>query len=215
MITYLLFIVFFILSITIHEYSHGLVADQLGDPTPRLSKRLTLNPIPHIDLFGTIILPFILQFPIGWAKPMPIDPFNLKNPQKDTALIAVAGPTANLLLALVLSMLLRLLNLFDISFLNTIGILIIPTIIKLNIILAVFNLFPIHPLDGFNFISGFLSEDKYREWMSLRKYGLLFIVILVIPLFSGTNMLSFILNPITNFLIKLLLPGAGIGEGII
>ena len=163
MIDYLIFIVFFIFSITIHEFFHGLVADQLGDPTPRLSKRLTLNPIPHIDLFGTIIIPFILKFPIGWAKPMPIDPFNLKNPKKDTAMIALAGPGANLILAVLLSILLRLLNLVGTNYLTTIGILILPNIIRLNIILAIFNLLPIHPLDGYSFVSGFLSEERYEE----------------------------------------------------
>jgi len=214
MIDYLIFIVFFIFSITIHEFFHGLVADQLGDPTPRLSKRLTLNPIPHIDLFGTIIIPFILKFPIGWAKPMPIDPFNLKNPKKDTAMIALAGPGANLILAVLLSILLRLLNLVGTNYLTTIGILILPNIIRLNIILAIFNLLPIHPLDGYSFVSGFLSEERYEEWMQLKRYGMVFLLILIFPLFNGSSMINFILNSIVGFIFKLLIP-FNLGGGII
>ena len=214
MIDYLIFIVFFIFSITIHEFFHGLVADQLGDPTPRLSKRLTLNPIPHIDLFGTIIIPFILRFPIGWAKPMPIDPFNLRNPKKDTALIALAGPSANLILAVLLSILLRLLNLVGTNYISTIGISILPNIIRLNIILAIFNLIPIHPLDGYNFVSGFLSEERYEEWIQLKRYGMIFLLILIFPIFNGSSMINFILDPIVGFVLKFLIP-FHIGGGII
>lgn len=206
MIDYLIFIIFFIFSITIHEFFHGIVADRLGDPTPRLSKRLTLNPIPHIDIFGTIIIPFILRFPIGWAKPMPIDPFNLRNPKKDTALIALAGPSANLILAILLAIILRLLNLVGTSYLSTIGTSILPVIIRLNIVLAIFNLLPIHPLDGYNLVSGFLSEDRYEEWIQLKKYGMIFLIILIFPLFNGSSMINFILNPIVSFILRFLIP---------
>ncbi len=217
MISYLLFIVFFIFSITIHEFFHGYVADQLGDPTPRLSKRLTLNPIPHIDLFGTIIIPFVLQLPLGWAKPMPIDPYNLRNPKKDTAMIALAGPSANLILAILLSIVLRLLNFMDISYLITISSSIILTIIKLNVFLGFFNLLPIYPLDGFSLVGGFLSDEKYEEWNQLKRYGMIFLLALVIPIFGGSSMISFILNPVAGFFYKLLIPYPFnlIGPGII
>lgn len=214
MFYYLVYIAFFIFSITIHEFSHGLIADNLGDPTPRLSKRLTLNPIPHIDLFGTIIFPFILRLPIGWAKPMPIDPYNLRNPKRDTALIAIAGPSSNLIIAIIFSILLRLLNLFDINYLMTIGNTILPVIIELNIALAFFNMIPIHPLDGYNFVSGFLSEEKYEEWRQLQRYGMWFLLFLIIPIFSGSSMLNFILNPIVSLFSKLLIPGNLTGAGI-
>src|SRR5438552_471045 len=114
-------LVVLIASVIIHEYMHGAVANYLGDPTPRLSGRLTLNPIPHIDLFGSIILPLILFISnagiiFGWAKPVPIDPFNLKNPRRDTALIALAGPGSNLIIALICSIILKLFINLDHSF---------------------------------------------------------------------------------------------------
>lgn len=216
MISYLIFIVLFIFSITIHEFFHGLVADQLGDPTPRLSKRLTLNPIPHIDLFGTIIIPFILQLPFGWAKPMPIDPYNLRNPKKDTALIAFAGPCANLIVAIILSIVLRLLNLLSINYFITISSSIILIIIKLNVTLAFFNLIPIYPLDGYSLVAGFLSEEKYQEWIQLKRYGMIFLLILIFPIFGGSSMISFIMNPVVSFIYKLLIPYPlnSIGPGI-
>src|SRR4030042_4602451 len=98
----------FALAIITHEVAHGLMADKLGDPTARLMGRLTLNPIPHIDIYGTIIVPALLflfhsPFLFGWAKPVPIDPYNLKNPKKDAALISLAGPAANIILAVLLS----------------------------------------------------------------------------------------------------------------
>jgi Zn-dependent protease len=139
----------------------------------------------------------------------------LKNPKKDTALIAIAGPCSNLILAIVFSIVLRLLNLFDSSFLITIGNLIIPTIIKLNLALAFFNLFPVSPLDGYNFVSGFLSEENYEEWQHLQRYGMLFLLIMIIPIFNGSSMISFILNPIVGFFSKLLIPSSLIGTGII
>lgn len=206
MVSYLIFIVLFIFSITVHEFFHGYVADQLGDPTPRLSKRLTLNPIPHIDLFGTIIIPFVLQLPFGWAKPMPIDPYNLRNPKKDTALIAFAGPCANLIVAIILSIVLRLLNLMDINYLITISSSIILTLIKLNVTLAFFNLLPIHPLDGFSLVAGFLSEEKYEEWIQLKRYGMFFLLILIFPIFGGSSMIGFIMNPVVSFIYRLLIP---------
>src|SRR4051812_2649545 len=105
-ISFLAYFLVLIFSIIIHEVSHGVVADRLGDPTARLAGRLTLNPLPHIDPIGSIILPlfhFITNagFLFGWAKPVPIDPFNLANPRKDSALIAFVGPLSNIILALI------------------------------------------------------------------------------------------------------------------
>src|SRR3989344_8726175 len=140
-----------VIAITIHEYAHAKTADYLGDPTPGLQGRLTLNPKAHIDLYGLL---FLVLFGFGWGKPVQFDPFNLKNPRRDSAIISIAGPISNVVLALICSLLLRLFLFFDTSIVSAIGSLILPPIIMLNLILAVFNLIPIHPLDGFKIVVG-------------------------------------------------------------
>lgn len=211
----LLYIAYLIISVVIHEYSHGKVADRLGDPTAKIAGRLTLNPIPHIDPIGSIILPLLLIFSqagilFGWAKPVPVDFYNLRNPRKDAALISLAGPGANLLLALVCAVLLNLFIFFKLSFLATIGSLLLIPLIQINVILGIFNLLPIPPLDGFKIVGGIIPEDKSREWYQLERYGLIFIILLIIP-FGQSSMLSLILGPVVNFILNLLLPFRGAG----
>lgn len=201
-IAFLIFVIALLVAITIHEFSHALLADKLGDPTPRLMGRLTLNPLAHLDPIGTIML---LLVSFGWGKPVQFDPFNLKHPTKDAAIISLAGPIANLLLATVLSLVLRL---FPLILLNSF---LIP-IIYLNVILAVFNLIPIHPLDGFKVVAGLLPKQYYSSWMELERYGIIFLIILLFPLF-GSSPITSILSPIVSFILNLLLPG-GVG-GII
>lgn len=215
MIDIIIYIVVIIFSVVIHEVSHGKVADELGDPTARLSGRLTLNPVPHLDLFGSIILPLFLIFSgtgffIAWAKPVPIDTYNLKNPRKDSALISIAGPSANLILAIISSILLYLLKYFDLSFLFIIGPILV-SIIRVNVVLGVFNLLPIPPLDGFKIVGGILSEEKSHEWYSLERYGFIFLLLLIFPI-GGSSMLQNILGPVITFLLSLLIavPKAGI-----
>ena len=211
----IIFIVILIYSIIIHEVSHGWVADQLGDPTARLMKRLTLNPLPHIDPIGSIILPLFLiishaGFFFGWAKPVPFDPYNLKNPRKDAALISLAGPASNLIIALIAAIIARLLGLFGHSALITIGTQIFAVTVVLNVNLAIFNLLPIAPLDGFKIVGGILSEEKAREWYQLERYGMRFLLTLIfVPGF-----LYSIIGPAINFVVNLLLP-MGAGGGII
>lgn len=209
-ITIAVYLSVLLFSIVLHEVSHGKVADELGDPTARLSGRLTLNPIPHLDLFGSIIVPLILLFSgtgffIAWAKPVPIDPYNLKNPRKDSALISLAGPATNFFLAIISSILLYMFKFFDIPILFIIGPILV-IIIRLNIILAVFNLLPIHPLDGFKIVEGILPEEKAREWKQLQRYGMLFLLLLIFPI-GGKSMLDGILMPVVGFLFNLLIPG--------
>ncbi|MDO8610506.1 MAG: site-2 protease family protein [bacterium] len=200
----LLFIVYFaalLIAIAIHEFSHAFVADRLGDPTPGLQGRLTLNPLAHVDNFGMI---FLLFFGFGWGKPVQFDPYNLKNPRKDAALISIAGPISNILIAIVLAISLKVFTLFTIPFFSIIGP-ILYIIIRLNVMLAVFNLLPINPLDGFKIVGGMLSEEKSREWYQLERYGMFFLLALIFP-FGGTSMLDMIMNPIITFVLNLLVP---------
>lgn len=205
-------IIFFIslislfIAITIHEYSHAWMADRLGDPTARLQDRLSFNPLRHIDLTGLL---FLLFFGFGWGKPVPVDPYNLKNPQKDSAMISVAGPLSNLVLASILSILIRLFILFHLSFASIIGLFLLP-IIQMNVVLGIFNLLPIEPLDGFKIVGGLLPGEKAREWEELRRYGLLFLLVLIFPI-GRSSMLDIVIRPIISFIIRLLIPSPFMG----
>lgn len=206
---FLVYIAALLVAIAVHEFSHAAVADYLGDPTPRLQGRLKLNPLVHIDTFGLV---FLLMFGFGWGKPVQFDPYNLKNPRRDAALISLAGPFSNFIIAIILSISLKLFILFKLSFLQTIGILFIP-FISLNIILGVFNLLPISPLDGFKIVGGILSEEKARQWYQLERYGIIFLLMLIFPL-GNSSMLDMIVRPVFSFLLNLLIP-VGISGGII
>lgn len=210
-IAFMIYLLALLIAITVHEFSHAKVADYLGDPTPRLQGRLTLNPLVHLDPIGLLML-FMVGF--GWGKPVMFDPYNLKSPRKDAALISIAGPGSNFVVALLLSLLLRLLIFFGQSILVTIGYIIFVPIIYLNIVLGVFNFIPINPLDGFKIVGGFLSDERAREWYQLERYGLLFLLILILPIGQG-NMLSFAIKPIINFLINLILPSSLAPAGIL
>jgi len=193
-IFFVIWVVSLLVAITIHEFSHALVADRLGDPTPRLQGRLTLNPLAHLDPIGTIML-IIANF--GWGKPVQFDPYNLKNPRRDAALISVAGPVSNILLASILSLLFRL----------TASPLLIPFIV-LNVSLAVFNLVPIHPLDGGKILIGLVSPGMARNLDNfLSRYGMFLLLFMILPLFAGRSLVSIIISPIINFLLSLYIPG--------
>ncbi len=201
-LTFFLFLIALLVAIDIHEFSHAAVADFLGDPTPRLQGRLTLNPLVHIDNIGII---FLLLVGFGWGKPVEFDPYNLKNPRTDAAWISIAGPISNILLALILSLLLRLFMFLQLNLLTTIGGLIFLPIIQMNIVLGIFNIIPIHPLDGFKIVGGLLSHDQAKEWYGMQKYGIFLLLLLIIP-FGGSSLLDFIIRPPINFLFKLLIP---------
>lgn len=190
-----------VIAITVHEFAHAWVADHLGDPTPRLQGRLTLNPLAHLDPLGTIL---ILVVGFGWGRPVEFDPFNLRSPRKDAALISLAGPASNILLAVVASLLLRILV---VAGYGLVAMPILGTIITLNLVLAVFNLIPVGPLDGFKIVAGFLSAKQAKEWNQLERYGMFFLVLLLLPLFSGASLVSRVLYPILNILIPLFIPG--------
>jgi Zn-dependent protease len=201
-------ILLFVFTIIIHEVSHGWMADRLGDPTARLSKRLTLNPIAHIDLYGSVLLPLFLilagsPFLFGWAKPVPVDPFNLKNPKKDVAAIALAGPFSNILIATVLAILYR------VTANQIISGLILQTI-AFNVALAMFNLIPIHPLDGGKILSGLLPDKQSREYdLFMNRYGILLLIFSIFPILGGVSLVSYFLYPAISLVLNLLVPGFG------
>lgn len=188
-LVFVLYLFALLVAISVHEFSHAIVADKLGDPTPRVQGRVTLNPRAHIDLMGIV---FLFMFGFGWGRPVQFDPYNLRNPRRDAALISVAGPISNFLLASLLAVLLRV---------TTVPYLII--FIQLNVMLGVFNLLPIHPLDGFKIVGGLLPEEKAREWYQLERYGILFLVLLILPIGKG-SMIASIISPAIAFVMKLL-----------
>ena len=188
----------FTFAITVHEAAHAWMSDRLGDPTARLAGRISLNPLVHYDRVGTTLL-FILVIlralgapviPFGWAKPVRFDPYNLKNPRRDSALISLAGPASNLVIAVILSIIVRL-TLFPFSPLSFAANLLTPTIV-LSVILAIFNLIPIHPLDGGKIFVGLLPEDQAHEAdIFLRRYGTLILFFLIFPTVRGTSPIFF------------------------
>ena len=181
-------IVVIIFSVIIHEVMHGVAADSLGDPTARYAGRLTLNPIPHLDLFGSIILPIIFaltpgSFLFGWAKPVPYNPYNLfRAPRWGEMIVAAAGPASNLALALLGGLLVRLQIFPDIA-----GVLMY--IVVINISLTVLNLIPVPPLDGSKILSSILPEsfgyDALRDRMEQNPFLGFGIVILLIVVFGS------------------------------
>ncbi|SRR5579883_314443 len=189
-------------AITVHEVAHGWVASKFGDQSARLAGRLTLNPAKHIDLVGTILVPALLllfsNFIFGWAKPVPVDARNLKNPRLDMAIVAAAGPVANLLMALFWAGIAKL----GYTYLSDNGWFGVPLLymgeagIMINVVLAVLNCLPVPPLDGarvlYNILPGRYAWYLYR----LEPYGFILLVLLMI-----TGLLSFIIGPFIYYLI--------------
>lgn len=217
MITILFWILAFVVAITIHEAAHAFVADRLGDPTPRLQGRLSLNPLVHYDPVGTTLL-FILVvmralgfpvIPFGWAKPVRFDPYNLANPRRDSALISLAGPASNLILAIFISIIFRL-TYSPFSPLSFIYGLALPFIV-INVALAIFNLIPVHPLDGGKILVGLLPSKEAREAdLFLSRYGIIILFFLIFPTFGGVSLVSKVISPIINFLLNILAPASSI-----
>ncbi len=173
-------LIILILSIVIHEVAHGVAALWQGDETAKREGRLTMNPIPHIDIFGSILLPFLLAMsgsPImfGWAKPVPVNPYNFRNQKWGEALVAFAGPFVNILLAIISLFLLKTM-VFSGSYIP-----LLEGIIVINIVLAIFNLIPIPPLDGSKILFAFLPHRfyKFKTWMERQGFIIGLIMVLI------------------------------------
>lgn len=177
-------LVILILSAILHEIMHGFVAEKLGDPTARLAGRLTLNPIKHIDPFMSILLPLLLIVsgsPVifGAAKPVPVDPFNLKDGKKDMALVALAGPLTNLMIAIISAFIIKGIFFFTASDVFVYVAIILKLVVHLNLLLAVFNLLPIPPLDGSKIVAMFLPDREAAMYLSISSIGILIIFFLI------------------------------------
>ena len=209
-IAIILSLIILIYSSILHEIAHGYVAYRLGDPTAKLLGRLTLNPIKHIDPFMSIILPVMLFFtsPIifGGAKPVPIDPFNLREGRKDIALVSLSGPLTNILLAILGSILIHIFypNM-PLAMVTSSGIIgfCLSSLVNLNLLLALFNLIPIPPLDGSKILASILPKKDATAYLSLERIGLLILfALLFIPV--GPFSLMGLVTNLLNFSLSLL-----------
>jgi len=184
----------FLLAITIHEFSHGYIAFRLGDPTAKDAGRLTFNPLSHLDMFGTLALLFI---GFGWAKPVPVNPHNFANPRKDNLWVALAGPASNFVSAFFFGLLFRALSPFLSSF--EVGHIILGMIylaVWINLILTIFNLLPIPPLDGFHILEGLVSYENYIKLQQFARIGpMILLGLILVSSFAGIPIFSKIFGP--------------------
>lgn len=193
-----------------HEVAHGYVADRLGDPTARISGRLTLDPRPHIDPIGSVLLPLMLiliraPFLFGWAKPVPIDPFNFRNPRRDILLVSAAGVAVNFAIAILLTILFHLLiNFAPATILTSAAATILVFIIFINVILGVFNLIPVPPLDGSKILTSILPKDLAEDVRAVEPYGIFIILLLWIVPIGDTPLLFLILQTPVAFILDFL-----------
>lgn len=190
-------------SIILHEISHALVAKWLGDDTATRKKRLSLNPLKHIDLFGTLILPLLMYFSMGfiwgYAKPVPINPYNFKNFKRDVGLSALAGPLTNIMIGIVFALL------FHLSSGTYIVSQICYNVVFLNFLLAFFNLIPIPPMDGSKVLGMVLTDQAYMKWTQQERRGLIAIFLIIVAAnLLNLNPIGSVVLPPVRFCMKLL-----------
>ena len=193
-------------SITVHEYSHGFIAEKRGDDTARVLGRLTLNPIAHIDLMGTVLFPLIaimFKAPVfGWAKPVPVNPNMFENPRRDMMFVGIAGPLSNFILAVASALLLwgiRSFRLLGYTQSAMTVMVVLHYLLVINVVLAVFNLIPVPPLDGSHILSGLLPREAAYEYEKITPYGFFIMIFLL-----ATGVLWSVLGPVVGLLIGLL-----------
>jgi len=183
-----------IFSAILHEIMHGVVADRLGDPTARIMGRLTLNPIPHIDPVMSILMPasmFILSgghFAFGAAKPVPVNPIHFRDPKKDMALVAIAGPLTNAFIAIVAAEIIKFVPLSDLVSS------VLYIIVLYNLMLAIVNLIPIPPLDGSRVVTALLPNDLARTYASIERYGIFILLFLFFMPLGGFSLGDLVYN---------------------
>ena len=212
-----------IIAIVFHEVAHGLVARRLGDPTAAQMGRLTLNPIRHVDPFGTVILPMLLALahaPIfGWAKPVPVNYHRLRNPRRDMVLVALAGPGMNLLLAVVGSLVLAATVWTAGGVASPAAVFIAQNSINfvlINIFLAIFNLIPLPPFDGGHVVEGLLPDGAAIQFRKIGRFSLLVFIflLLILPMLSpNADIVRRVVSPIVNSLAGWLLGMTGVSLG--
>lgn len=210
-LNYVIQIAVLLFAVSVHESAHGWMAEKFGDPTARMQGRITLNPIPHIDPIGSIIFPIILAIlhaPVfGWAKPVIVNPYNLRNYRRATIFISAAGPGSNLITASVGVGLFLLLKRINFGILanpggwEVVGLILFDLII-INVYLAIFNMIPVPPLDGSGIVEGLLHGDALYNYQKLKPYGF---IILLLVIYTGV--LDIIARPIMSLLITILLRG--------
>ncbi|MCR6545841.1 site-2 protease family protein [Dehalobacterium formicoaceticum] len=191
-----------LLALSVHEFSHGFVAYRLGDPTPKLQGRLTLNPLKHLDPMGTLLL-IVAHF--GWAKPVQVNPYYFQGDKKRGMMtVALAGPFSNILFAYLSALLLSLM-LREILPFNNLFALFLQNLVQINLILAAFNLIPVPPLDGSKILAGILPGQAGEFFYSLEQYGPIILLILIV-----SGMIQRIFLPIVSFLYKIVFMATGI-----
>lgn len=188
-------------AIVVHEYAHGWVANKLGDPTAKMAGRLTLNPLKHIDPVGTIILPGVLiilrsmhvpVFPVGWAKPVPVNFMRLRNPKRDMIFVGMAGPFVNMAMAVIATIALK----FPLG--NPLKEF-LALFIMINVLLAVFNMLPIPPLDGSRLIMGLLPNQYVYQYARLEPFGIIIVILLL-----NIGVFDKVIMPAVDFIIQFL-----------
>lgn len=190
-------------SLTVHEWAHAWTADRLGDPTARMLGRVSFNPMVHVDILGTIVLPLIAVFSgfpiLGWAKPVPVNISRLRHPKRDFMIVAAAGPASNLVMAFIAAMLFRAVTSDETVTLSGLP-MVLYMAVRINVLLAVFNMLPIPPLDGGNVLAGLLPDSMGGLIHGLRQFGF---IILYALMFSG--ILWRLVDPPSQLIVGLLL----------
>lgn len=204
-------LVIFFFALVIHECAHAWMASRCGDNTARYAGRITLNPLPHIDPIGTIIFPLLLilshsPFIIGWAKPVPINPLNFNDPRVDLVRVGASGPLSNIGLAIISSFLVWIFVYLPIGEIKNSLIIILLFSVLINLLLAVFNLIPIPPLDGSQILSGLLPDHLVKRYEMITPYGFIILFFLLL-----TGLLWTIILPIVQLLYKILFLWVGRG----